>query len=141
MKTKLRYLLASIIVIATIVACTVPQVVTSPDGTTATNQVVDPKFDNLIATAEAMNQASAQVNPWWPIVSAALAAVGAVATAVAKVKSDGKNSLQGQLVSVIRAVDDSGDDKLKAAIQARAESDGTESALHKTVKQVGAGAL
>lgn len=141
MKTKIKYLLASLLVIATIVACTVPEVVTNPDGSTSTNQVVDPRLTAGITTGQAINTASAPLNPFWPAVSAILGSVAVIATAVAKIKTDQKNGVQSQLVSVVKGVNNAADTKTKEAISEQATTDGVETALNKTVKGVESGLL
>lgn len=135
-------LLTSLVLAAVVLAgCTQPVVTTNPDGTTSTNHVVDPRLTTALNTAQTVNTATAQFNPWFPLTTAALGALAAIATAFATVKNSQKNKVQAQLVSVVRAVNDHGDAKTKNAIQERAESDGTEVDLHKTVKGVESGLL
>ncbi len=142
MKIKNIILGAALVVAAIMfVSCTVPEVVQNPDGTSTTNDVVDPRLTTGLATGHAVNQATAPVNPFWPVISAALAAVGAVATAVAKVKTDQRNSAVGQLRAVVQTVNAYDKQDLKDAIQDHAAKVGVEGALNKTVKQVESGIL
>lgn len=141
MKTKLKYLIASVLVIATIVACTVPQVVTNPDGTTATNTVVDPKVVTAIDTARAVNVATSSVNPYSPLVEILLGTAAAAAAWFANHKNNEKNATQAQLVSVVKGVNNAADTKTKEAIAEQAGIDGVETALNKTVKGVESGLL
>lgn len=131
-----------------VAGCTVPEVVTNPDGSQSTNMVVDPKLTSGIEIGGAINTATAPVNPFWPVVSAGLAAIAAVATAVAKVQNTQKSNavlqkenVTAQLRSVVIAVDDLDDAKVKQAIQAQAINDGTEASLRSTVKSVGVGRI
>lgn len=54
----------------------------------------------------------------------------------AKRKNDQAASSGAQLVSVIKGVEDAGDDKVKVAIEARAKAAGVDTALHTLVKKV-----
>lgn len=124
-----------------ITGCTVPQVVTNPDGSTSTNHVVDPRITTAITTAGAVNVATAPVNPFTVPIEIGLSALAAGFAWFAKRKNDQHIETRAQLVSVIRAVDDHGDVKVKEAIQKQAEADGTGAALHKNVKAVDSGLI
>jgi hypothetical protein len=141
MTTKLKYLLASVLVIATIVACTVPQVVTNPDGSTTTNNVVDPKAVTVIETTRAVNVATAPLNPYSPLVEIALGTAALVLGWFAKKKNGEATSANAQLVSVIKGVNNADDAKVKEEILSQATTDGVETQLNKTVKSVESGLL
>lgn len=141
MKTKLKYLIATVAVIATIVACTVPQVVTNPDGSTSTNQVVDPRLATGIEAARAGNAASAPFNPFAHLVEIGLTAVAAGAGWVAKRKNDKAAANELLLKTVIQAIDALDDQKVKDAVSAHATKVGVEGALNTTVQKVGSGLI
>jgi len=124
-----------------ITGCTVPQVVTNPDGTVSTNQVVDPRAITVIETTRAVNVATGQVNPYSPLVEIGLGTAALVLGWFAKRKNDEKNGVQSQLVSVIKGVNNADDAKVKEQILSQASTDGVETALNKTVKGVESGLL
>lgn len=62
---------------------------TKPDGSLSTNtvQVPDPRLVTGLATAQAVNTASAPVSPWYPLISLALGVATAASTLVAASKN------------------------------------------------------
>lgn len=137
----MKLLTSLVLAVIVLVGCTQPVVIKNPDGTTTTNMVVDAKLAAALETGQAVVVATAPVNPWWPIATAALTAIGAIATAIAKVQTGRKNRVQAQLTSVIKGVNKKPAGAAKANIKAQAEADGTEDELKKTVKAVEAGII
>lgn len=121
--------------------CTAPQVVHNPDGTTSTNAIVHPNLTTALTTAEAVNTATAPVNPWSPVVSIVLAAAASVATFVAKRKNDQANESALIAKTIIQGVENSGHPETKAAIKTQATAIGIEGKLGTLVQAVNSGVV
>jgi hypothetical protein len=136
---KLKYLPAFLILAALITACTVPQVVTHSDGTSETNHVVDPKLTTAITTGRAVNIATAPVNPYSPLVEIGLGLAAATAGWMAKRKNDKAAANELLLRTVVQAIDNLDDAKVKEAIQSHASNIGVEGELNTAVQKIGTG--
>lgn len=132
---------AALVMLLGLSACTSPQVITNPDGSTSTNHVVDPRLETGITAARAGNAASAPFNPFASLVDVALSAVTAGALWVAKRKNDKSAADQLLLKTVIQAIDALDDTKVKEAIQGHATRVGVEGELQTAVKKVGSGII
>jgi len=124
-----------------LVACTTPQVVTHPDGTTSTNEIVDPNLSAGLLIARGANAASAPTNPAAPLIELALLATTVGAGWVAKRKNDKAAANQLLLKTVIQAIDSLDDQKVKEAVQSHASRVGVEGELYTAVQKVGSGAI
>lgn len=134
-------IMAAALTVVLISGCTVPQVVTNPDGTTSTNQVVDPKLTTGIVIAKATNQATAPVNPFAALIDIGLGALAVGAGWVAKRKNDKASANELLLKTVIQAIDALDDQKVKDAVQSHAVKIGVEGELNTAVQKVGVGAI
>ena len=137
--------ISAIVIIAiiaiTFVGCTVPQAVTHPDGTSTTNQVVDPKLDQGIIVARATNAATAPINPFAALIDWGLATVAAGALLVAKAKNDKASKSSLLLKTVVQTIDALDQQPIKDAVQSHAANIGVEGDLNRFVKQVSSGAI
>jgi len=126
-----------------IVGCTTAEVKPNPDPTQPplTNWIVDPKLTTGLATAGAVNAATAAVNPFSPAVEIGLGAIAALAAWVAKRKNDAAAQKGLLLKTVIQGVENSGSAEVKGIIQKQAIAIGVEGELSTTVQKVNSGAL
>ncbi len=136
MKNKILFLCAVAFVI---VGCTVARVTPADPikGTPATtNFVVDPKLTQGLATAGAVNTATAAVNPFSPVIDIGLTGIAAIAAYFAKRKND--QATQSALLTrtVIQGVEASGSAEAKAAIEKHATNVGVQGALSDLVYTV-----
>jgi len=83
----LKSFIAVTLIALIVTACTVPQVVSNPDGTTSTNQVVDPKLTNSLSVAQGVNTATAPLNPFSGLIDLGLGLTTAVASFIAAKKN------------------------------------------------------
>jgi hypothetical protein len=139
--TVLATLAGIIMLAAFITACTVPKVTSNPDGSAATNWVVDPKLETALTTGRAVNTATAPVNPASPFIEIGLGLVAAGAGWVAKRKNDKAAANELLLKTVIQAIDTLDDAKVKEAVQSHAVKVGVEGELNTTVQKVGSGII
>lgn len=128
LKTSVAIFTACVIASFVFVSCSVPVVIHNPDGTAATNHIVDPRLTQALETAAVVNAATSPVNPWTYPIGIAISAVGGIATWWVKRKD------APMLASIIKGVEIAGNDATKAAIKKQAISDGTETSLSKAVQ-------
>ena len=124
-----------------LLGCTTTKITETPPGSGnySTNVVVDPKLETALATAGAINTATAPVNPFSPLVEIVLGAITVGAGWYAKKKNDDAASKTILLKTVVQSVDAIDQQPVKDAIQAHAVKVGVEGELSKFVKQVGSG--
>ena len=144
MKTKMKYIVLScVVIICAVTACTTAKVTppTVPGNPPSTNWIVDPKLTTALVTAGAINTATAPVNPLSPAVDIGLAAIAALAAWVAKRKNDQAAQSALLLKTVVQGVENAANPAVKAAIQAHAGVIGVEGELGTTVAKVNSGLL
>jgi hypothetical protein len=116
-------------------------VTVNPDGSSSTNYVVDPRVTTGLATAGAVNAATASMNPYSPFVEIGLGAVAAGFGWFAKRKNDKAAANELLLKTVVQAIDNLDDQKVKDAIQTHAVKVGAEGDLNTAVKKIGSGLI
>jgi len=134
--------------LALIIGCTTEKVTpakpatpTSPATPAVTNWIVDPRLDATLTTVGAVNQATAPVNPFSPVVTIALGAAAALASWFAKRKND--QAAQSELLfkTVVQGVENAANPAVKAAIQAHAGIIGVEGELGTAVQKINNGSI
>lgn len=128
----------SIVMLAIIVGCTVPEVTVQPDGTSVTNQVVDPKLTAGLELAKTVNTATgaAGVNPYYAVIGWILTVISGGAAWVAKLKNDKANKL---LKVVVQGVEQSKSTDAKSAIEAHSANAGVKLELDSAVQKIVSG--
>lgn len=129
MKRNISALLVALALLATAViipSCTVPEAVVLPDGTTNIVHKVDPKLETGIAVGRAVNDATASVNPYAPLVSLGFGALAAIAALVARQKGANAAKWEDVATTIIQGVEAAGEaaGPVKQAIEKRSISDG-----------------
>jgi len=133
---KLKVLAALIIAAFTLAACTVPEVVTQPDGTTITNQVVDPRVTAAIETAAVVNTATAPVNPYFGIVSVVLGLAATVSATWGTIATLLKRKSDRYLAVAVKGVEASGSAEAKSAIETKAADAGVKLEFDAVVQKI-----
>lgn len=126
MKSKIKYLLASVLVIATVVACTTTQPVVQPDGTVVNQHVPDPR---LVAAGTTLEQISPTIPPPYGWAASAIGGlILAGGTLVANYKNKRKaaqwEDVATTVIQGVEAVTGAASEVVKQSIKARSESDG-----------------
>lgn len=138
----IKYVTSILAVVGLIAACTTAKVTpATPTTPASTNWIVDPRLATGLATAGAVNAATAAVNPYSPAIEIGLGAIAALAAWVAKSKNDKATQAALLLKTVIQGVENSGAVEVKQAIQAQATAVGVEGALGTIVQAVNSGNL
>ena len=136
---KLQYLGWIIVCALVLVACTVPEVVTQPDGSSITNQVPDPRIDQTIGAIKAVNDASRPVNPYAGLVDLGLAATTAGAAIWAGFATYFKNKNWKLFRTVVQGVEQTPTPDAKQAIAAHSGNVGNRLELDAAVQKVVSG--
>ncbi len=124
-----------------LVACTTTRTVTNPDGSTNVVHITDPRLTAGLEAAKAANDISRPFNPVASLVDLGLLLTTGAAAFVAKRKNDRAAADQLLVKTLIQAVDQLGDPKVKEAIQTHAVRVGVEGELNQKVQQVGSGLI
>lgn len=133
---KLRTLIALVLAAVALTACTVPGVVTQPDGTTVTNQVPDPRGLAAIETIKSINTVTAPVNPYAAPISVVLGIIGSVWALVAQVKNIRTQKL---FKVVVQGIEQSASDPAKVAIANHSANAGVKLELDSAVQKIVSG--
>lgn len=136
---KLQYLGWIIVMAMILVACTVPEVVQRPDGSSVTNQVPDPRIGQAVATVGAINEATRQVNPYSGLVDIGLAATTGIATIWAAFATYFKNKNWRLFKTVVQGVEHTTTPEAKEAIAAHSGNVGNRLELDAAVQRVVSG--
>ncbi len=139
-----KYLLPVLALAFLIVGCTVARVTPADPvkGTPAsTNYVVDPKLTQGLATAGAINTATAPVNPFSPAVDIGLGTIAAIAGWVAKRKNDALAAQTLLTKTVVQGVEYADNQVVKDVISTHAGKIGVEGELNTFVQKVGSGGI
>lgn len=139
-----KNIIALTILAVLIVGCTVARVTPADPvaGTPATtNYIVDPKLTQGLATAGAINAATAPVNPAYPLVEIGLGAIAAAAAWFAKRKNDQLAAQTLLTKTVVQSIDAQDNQTVKDAISAHAGKIGVEGELNTFVQKVGSGSI
>jgi len=143
MKLKLKYLLASVLVIAFVVACTTTQPVTRPDGTVVTNPDGTPVLEHvpdphLVAAGTSLEQIA-------PVVPApygwAASAIGGILLAAGTLVANYKNKKAANqwedvattIIQGVEAVTGEASEVVKKSIESRSKSDGNQELVRDVV--------
>jgi len=134
MKNKLKQLLASVLVIATIVGCTTTQPVTRPDGTVVTNPDGTPQMQHvpdphLVGAGTTIEQIAPTIPPPYGWAASAIGGlILAGGTIVANYKNKKKaNQWEDVATTIIQGVESvtgAAAEVVKKSVEARSLSDG-----------------
>lgn len=136
---KLQYLGWIIAMAMILVACTVPEVVQRPDGSSVTNQVPDPRIGQTVATVGAINEATRQINPYSGLVDIGLAATTGIAAIWAAFATYFKNKNWKLFKTVVQGVEQTTTPDAKEAIAAHSGNVGNRLELDAAVQKVVSG--
>lgn len=126
----------SLIIAVLLIGCTVPEVVSQPDGTAVTNQVPSPQLTDTLTTIGAINDVSAPVNPYAGLIKILIGVVSTGAAAWASIMTWYNNRNKKLLKVVVQGVEQSKSAEAKSAIEAHSANAGVKLELDSAVQEI-----
>lgn len=135
---NIKALIALVILGTILAACTVPEVVTNPDGTVSTNLVVDPRVTQGLNTAKAVTQLTAPMNPYAEPIITGLSVLSTAAVAWGSIATFFQRRNKKLLATVVRGVEAAGtqSNAVKESIEKTSEKAGVALQLDSAVQRI-----